>query len=400
MIDAATSLGWFCEMLALIGGAYSLIAAVMMTFFFRARSDQGMPAPQILPSVSVLKPLSGDEPGLRAHLESFCRQDYPGEVQIIFGVQDPNDRAIRCVEDLQRELPDREIQLVIDTREYGANAKISNVINIAREALHDIFILADSDIGVTPSYLRDVVAALSDAKTGVVTCLYRGEPEKGIYAQLAAMAIDYHFLPSVVFGLATGRARPCFGATIALRRSVVERIGGFAAFANHLADDNAIGEAVRAQGLRVSVPPMVVTHAFAEQSLGELVSHELRWACTIRAVDSVGFAFSVVTHPIPFALMGAAVLGFSGVATMVLLLALVSRAVLLSSVDKSIGVKGGRGFLLAARDVLSFIIFLTTFFVRSVRWRSRDFRVDSTGMLSPLKSRQHVEDPVSASSNL
>src|SRR6185369_12538755 len=100
MIDAATSLGWFCEMLALIGGAYSLIAAAMMTFFFRARSDQGMPAPQILPSVSVLKPLSGDEPGLRAHLESFCRQDYPGEVQIIFGVQDPNDRAIRCVEDL------------------------------------------------------------------------------------------------------------------------------------------------------------------------------------------------------------------------------------------------------------------------------------------------------------
>ena len=400
MIDAATALGWSFEAIALIGAVYSLFAAVVVTFFFRSRNDPAAPTPKTFPAVSLLKPLSGDEPNLRAYLESFCRQDYPGEVQIVFGVQDANDRAIRCVEDLQRDYPDRKIHLVVDAREYGTNVKISNVINIEREALHDIFILADSDIGVTPSYLRDVVTALSVANTGVVTCLYRGEPVHGVYARLAAMAIDYHFLPNVVIGLATGRARPCFGATIALRRSVVERIGGFSAFANHLADDNAIGEAVRAQGLEVRVPPMIVAHACAERSLGELISHELRWARTIRSVDGVGFALSIVTHPIPLALMGATVLGFSGVAMMVLLLALASRTVLLSSIDKSIGVKGGRRFLLPARDMLSFILFLTTFFVRSVRWRSRNFRVDSSGMLSPLKSRQHVEDAVSASPNL
>src|SRR5690242_12043929 len=142
MIDAATVLGWSCEALALIAAAYSLFAAVMVTFFFRSRNDPDMPTPNTFPAVSLLKPLSGDEPSLRAQLESFCRQDYPGEVQIIFGVQDSNDRAIRCVEDLQRDYPDRKIHLVVDAREYGTNVKISNVINIAREALHDIFILA------------------------------------------------------------------------------------------------------------------------------------------------------------------------------------------------------------------------------------------------------------------
>src|SRR6185437_14622995 len=106
---------------------------------------------------------------------------------------------------------------------------------------------------------------------GLVTYLYRGEVRAGLWARLAAMAIDYHFLPNVLVGLAMGLARPCFGATIAMTRHMLEAIGGFDAFLAQLADDNAIGEAVRKAGFTVAIPPLVVTHTCAERGPLELL---------------------------------------------------------------------------------------------------------------------------------
>ena len=382
-----TALGWMLGGLACAGAAYSLIAAGLVRRFFQSKTVPTPDLPATLPAVTLLKPLCGDEPGLRAQLEGFCRQDYPGEVQIVFGLQDPNDPAIRCVEALQRDFPDHELQLVVSAREYGANRKISNLINMTREARHDVLVLSDSDIGVGTAYLRDIVAALSVPNAGLVTCLYRGEPLTGLWAQLSAMAIDHHFLPSVIFGLATKRARPCFGSTMALHRSVLERAGGFNAFADCLADDNAIGEAVRNQGLKVIIPPMTVTHACTERTLGDLIAHELRWSRTIRAVDPVGFAGSIVTHPLPLALAAAAMFGFSPAATAMLLVAAGCRAALLYQADRSLGAQGRRWGLWLVRDLLSFTIFLATFFVSSVTWRRRRFRVDPYGTLSSLKGQ-------------
>ena len=381
MTAALVTFGWLCGALACAGAVYSLIAALLVRRFFCSKAV----VTTEFPAVTILKPLKGDEPGLRAHLESFCRQDYPGEVQFIFGVQDPDDPAIRCIEALRGDLPDYDIQLVVDATEYGANRKVSNLVNIMHKAHHDILVLADSDIDVQPSYLRNIVAALMAPGTDLITCLYRGEPVRGLCAQLSAMAINYNFVPGVVLGLAAGLAHPCFGATIALRRSVLQRIGGFDAFANYLADDNAIGEAVRNQGLGVAVPPMAVTHACAERGLKDLIFHELRWARTIRAVDRTGFLGSIVTHPLPFALIGAVASGWSLTATAVLGLSLASRAALLRQADRSLGIQSTSWWLWPVRDILSVVIFVASLFVDSVTWQGSRFKVDPYGILSPVK---------------
>ena len=381
MTVVAVAIGWLCCALACAGAAYSFVSAFLVRRFFCSHV-----APlNELPSVTVLKPLNGEEPGLQAHLESFCRQDYPGDVQLIFGVRDPNDPAIHCVEALKRDLPDRDIQLVIDSQEYGTNRKVSNLVNIARQARHEVLVLADSDIAVQPDYLRNIVTALMAPNTGLITCLYRGVPVGGVCAQLSAMAINFNFVPGVILGLAAGLARPCFGATIALRRSMLEKIGGFGSFVNHLADDNAIGEAVRRQGLKVAVPPMTVTHSCAEQGLKDLIGHELRWARTIRAVDRIGFAGSIITHPLPIALIGAAALGFSPAAIGVLGLSLVSRAALLRQVHRSLNLRGTDWWLWPARDILSLLIFVASFLVNSVTWQGTRFKVDPYGILTPVK---------------
>jgi ceramide glucosyltransferase len=377
--------GGLCFLCTGAGILYTLIAGVLVRQFLSSPSGE----PSDFPHVSILKPLHGEEFELAKNLEALCRLDYPGEIELVFGVQDPDDPAIRHVRELQERFPAMAISLVIDSREYGNNRKMSNVVNIAQAARHDVLILSDSDIGIDRDYLWRTVTELARPGVGLVTCLYRGAPLSGLWPTLSAMAIDYNFLPGVIVGLKSGLARPCFGSTIALRRSVLEQIGGFEAFVDHLADDNAIGEAVRSLGLEVAVAPMLVTHACVERSIGELLKHELRWSRTIRAVAGPRFAGMVVTHPLPLALLGTWAIGLSPSTTIFTLAALTSRLLLRHQVHRSVSSQARTPgwWLVPLRDLLSFAVFCATFFVNSVSWRGRRFLVNADGMLSAIQEQ-------------
>ena len=234
-------------------------------------------------------------------------------MQIVFGVHDESDPAVAVVRALQDKYPHLDTAIVADTALYGANAKVSNLINMLPSARHDTLVLSDSDIAVTPDWLSQVTEALARPGVGIVTCLYTGEPANDghrLWSALAAMGTSYAFLPNVVLGTSLGLAAPCFGSTIALRREMLEEVGGFAAFADHLADDYEIGRAVRARGYTLAIPAMGVGHTAAESSALDLLRHELRWTRTIRLVNPAGYLGSLVTHGFAFALMAAAVAGF------------------------------------------------------------------------------------------
>ena len=240
---------------------------------------------------------------------------------------------------------------------HGANRKVSNLINMAQVARHPSLSLTDSDVAVGPNYLRTLAAALAQPGVGAVTCLYRGLPSGGFWSRLSAMAVHDHFLPATILGLALGLARPCLGATIALSRETLSRIGGFETVANQLADDYAIGKAVRQAGLRVVLPPMLVAHAFEEKSLSEVVRHELRWARTIFTVDPVGYIGSGLTHALPLALIGAALRGFDALGLAAILCALACRLFLKYRLTREFELPNPDYALLFVRDILSFAIY-------------------------------------------
>ncbi|ASG23769.1 bacteriohopanetetrol glucosamine biosynthesis glycosyltransferase HpnI [Nitrospirillum viridazoti] len=391
------ALGWGFGAMSAVGTLYTLAAADIARRFFATRGDgrgdgkgeggerPGGPAP----AVTVLRPLHGAEPGLAARLRALTIQEYAGPVQVVCGVQAHDDPAIAIVKDLIAELeaagsPVR-LDLVVDTTRHGANAKISNVINLMAVARHEVLVLADSDIAVGSDYLARVVGALSRPGVGLVTCLYRGDPvDAGSFWQdQAARAVDHHFLPNVLVGLRLGLAKPCFGSTIALTDETLERIGGFAAFRDILADDHAMGMAVRAMGLAVAVPPFVVGHLAPESSLGAVLAHELRWARTIRGLDPGGYAGSIVTHPVPLALIGAIFAGWHAWSLLLLGLAVAARLVLQVTIDARITRSRPRwpGLI---RDVLSFLVFVASFGIRRVSWRGQRFSVKSDGTMVPV----------------
>jgi ceramide glucosyltransferase len=364
--------------LSLVGSAYLVLAGLQVRRFRSATAQPGGD----FPPVTVLKPLCGADPGLEQALATVVAQDYPGRVQVIFGLQDAGDPALAVVRRLQRDHPKADLAVVVDSRMHGSNRKISNLINMMAVAQGEILVLADSDIFVTPDYLRRVVAPLADPEVGVVTCAYTGRPLAGPWSELAAMQISYQFLPSIAVGLSLGLAHPCMGSTIALRREVLQEIGGFAAFKDLLADDYAIGEAVRRSGRRGLVSDLLVAHGCAEASGQELLAHELRWARTIRGIDPAGFFGSVVTHAVVWGLIATALLGGGAVALATLTLALIVRLWMTWQVAKVSGAAPWRWWLMPGRDILSFAIFLGSFFVRVVEWRGARFRVDPRGGLT------------------
>jgi ceramide glucosyltransferase len=364
--------------LALIGCGYALVAARRIDVFRpKALADAA-----VAPAISVLKPLHGWEPGLEAALAGFLAQDYAGPIQVVMGVQDAADLALPAAQSLRDAHPGQDVTVVVDSRTHGANAKISNVINIAGHARHDVLVLADSDISVRQDYLRQVTSALAQPGVGVVTCAYFGVAKTGFWSQLTAMGVSYQFLPSVAVGVSFGLAHPCMGSTIALRRETLNRIGGFEAFADVLADDYAIGQAVRAAGGRSSVAAMLVAHGCAERSLGDVVAQELRWARTIRGVDPAGFVGSVITHPIPLALVASILLHGAAASLAIVAAAVISRLWLMRNVDKTAGLRGQPWWLLPLRDILSFGIFLGALFGRAVEWRGQRYRVGRNGVMS------------------
>ncbi|MGF6482454.1 bacteriohopanetetrol glucosamine biosynthesis glycosyltransferase HpnI [Paraburkholderia sp. JPY419] len=317
-----------CQWLLLAGcvsaSIYTVAAALAMPFFTARHksnhhggravngayggslvgSSDGPGGPFAQVGVSVLKPLCGAEPRLYENLRTFCEQRHQ-LFQLVLGVSSPHDPAIAVVRRLQAAYPKCDIELAIDTRVHGSNLKVSNLINMAARARHDVIVIADSDIAVDSDYLDSVAAPLADPSVGVVTCLYVARGVGGFWPRVGALFINEWFAPSVRVAHAMGSRRFGFGATLALRRATLERIGGFEALKNCLADDYWLAEHVRALGLQTVLSRVMVATDVIEPTFAALWQRETRWLRTIRSVNPPGFVSLLITFPTPWLLTSA-----------------------------------------------------------------------------------------------
>ena len=372
--DLVRWIGELCAAGAVLGSLYNLTAIVLILRFPRARE-----AARLFPSVSILRPLHGNEPGLFARLVSLSRQDYPGAIEIICGVQDEEDPAAPAVRLLQATNP-AHVELKVDAREYGSNRKVSNLINMQPQARHDVLVVTDSDIVADPQYVSSLVSELDAPNVGAVTCAYHGIPAGGICAHLSALSINTQFLPNVIVAVSLGAARPCFGATIALRRETLAQIGGFHAVADELADDFALGRAVRALGHQVAVSGFTVGHVCFERDFRSFWARQMRAARTIQSIDPIGYLGTIFMHPLPLSVLAAA----TGVSGWFLLVsaAMVCRLALCSAITRACRLTRQPHWLIPVQDAISFAVFVASFFGTAVEWRGESYKVAADGALT------------------
>ena len=373
--------------LAGLSFAYAGICLLaLLRFRARLRAKQDW---DFRPAVTVLKPVCGLEENLEENLRSFCRQDYE-DFQVIFGVHDNTDPAIPVIRGLIDEFPQSDLTLVIDDTIIGSNYKVSNLANMFGQARHDIIVVADSDMRVCRDYLKSVAAPFKDPKVGAATCLYSGRASGRLSSKLGAMFINDWFLPSALIPAVFGRLTYCFGATMAIRRSNLERFGAFDALADVLADDFMFGRLVHQQGHRIALIPYIVENVIDDPSLKSLFLHELRWARTIRSVEPYGYTASTITEILPLAALGAAgtyaATGSLIYAGSFLVIGAVLRLALHYTISSTVpGRSTANPLLLPLRDLMSPVIRLSCYFGRKVTWRERDFVIQSNVRLEPAE---------------
>jgi ceramide glucosyltransferase len=342
----------------------------------RESGEAARPTP-VLPPISILKPLKGIDPEIYQSFRSHCQQDYP-EYEIIFGVSDPNDPAIESVRALQREFPDRRIQLVVSPKILGANVKVSNLAQMLVESRHDYLIINDSDIRVEHDYLRRVTAPLAERRVGVVTCLYRGVAAATLGSRLEALGISTDFCPSVLAARQLEGIHFGLGSTLAFRRAELEQIGGFTSFVDYLADDYELGNRIAGLGLAVELSEIVVETYLPPYDLREFFAHQLRWARGVRDARAGGYLGLVFTFGIPWALVALAAsraeLWAWGALAFTFFLRLAVALVVGRNVVKDRQVLKYL-WLIPLRDLVALAVWIASLGGHTVTWRGDRFRL-------------------------
>ena len=359
---------------------YWLLALWSVRTFFRTPRDR---ANGFAPPVSILKPVRGLDEGAYESFASFCEQDYD-EFEIIFGVADPADPAVPVIEQLRADYPDVDIRLVFSDT-FGSNRKASLLHHIAQAARNPILVISDSDMRVTPDYLSRVVAPLADGEVGLVTCTYRGDQALSLPAKLEALYMGVTFLPSALLAGRFLGLPFALGASVAVRKADLERIGGFAAIADYLADDYQLGARVYGLGLKVRLSDYVMASVIGSSTFKEEWQREVRWARCNRVSRPLEYPGILLLFTTPLAMALVVLTGFAPSAKEALWVSLVLRWLVAYSISGITEDKTSRQCLalLPVRDFLSFLVWLAGAVGKRVVWRGETFVLDHDGRMKP-----------------
>jgi ceramide glucosyltransferase len=356
-------------------------------FRFASQRKRITPAANDLPPVSILKPVKGTDPEMYLSLRSHCVQDYPG-YEILFGISDPNDPALAVVEKLQREFPARTIKLVPCEQKLGANGKVSSLAQMVPEAKHEFLLVNDSDIRVDPDYLRTVMTELQEPDTGVVTCLYRGVSAHTIASNIESLGISTDFMAGVLAAWQLeGGLQFGLGATLAFHRSDLDAIGGFEAIVDYLADDYELGRRICKRNRKVKLSQTVVETLLPAYDFPGFLSHQLRWARTIRAARPSGYVGLLLTFTLPWATLTLLLARGAGWAWVLFVIAVAMRMSMALAVGKSVlrDKEVLRSWwLIPVRDLLALVVWFQGLFGRRILWRGDVFQL-RRGKLTRLK---------------
>ncbi len=347
---------------AAIAAAYQILAILACVFRGRAKEEKGVGP------VSVLKPVRGLDPGFREAIRSHTVLQ--GEYEFLCGVSQPDDPGIPVLREFYQVR-------VVDCHTHAPNGKVGVLIDLAAEAKNPILVVNDADIRVEPDYLTRVTAPLADPRVGLVTCLYRPLGDS-FAARFEGLGVATDFAPSALVARLVGVDEFAMGSTLAFRREDLERIGGFAAVADYLADDYQLGHRIHALGLKCVLSDIVV-----ETHLGggwrQVWAHQVRWARTIRVSRFGGYLGLPVTNATLWAVvcalcgrgdLAAALLGFR------LIMAFAAGWGVLRSRDVLL-----LWWLTPVRDLFGFAVWVAGLFGHSVVWRGRRLGLDREGRI-------------------
>ncbi len=373
-------------LLTLSGLAYLLIALWGARDFSHTWRDRrkASAGAGFAPDVSILKPVRGADLRMYAGFVSHCQQEYAGEFEIVFGVSDLQDAAVSEITRLREEFSDCAIRLVVCAERLGTSGKVSNLVQMLREAKYEHVLINDSDIFVGPQYLSRVMASFADPKVGMVTAPYIGQAIAGprgitVWSRLEALGISTDFVPGVLTARKLeGGIRFGLGSTLATTKTALAKIGGLEVLVESLADDYEMGARIAAAGYKVELSDEVVETTVPAYALRAFWEHQMRWARSTRDSRKWGYVGLGTTYAVPWAIGVCIASGFALWSFALLSLVVLARVAVALSVGVGM-LHDGQVlrdlWLLPLRDFAGLAVWAWSFAGDTVVWRGVRFRL-------------------------
>jgi ceramide glucosyltransferase len=378
---AAGFLGLLCSSI------YCALALVAASSFARQRRLFVAKGRDFFPRLSLLKPLHGYEPELESRLEGFFRQDYPS-YEILFCARNQGDAGMQVARRVAQRYPHVPVQFLTTGEPAYTNAKVSSLELMGLAAEAEILVISDSDVRVSPSYLREVAAPFSDPIVGLVTCLYRGVADgKSLWSKLEATAMSVEMAAGVLVAEWIEGMQFALGPTMAVRRSCVEEIGGFGTLGRYCADDFVLGNRIAAHGHKVVLSHHVIDHVVLNEGLWQSIKHQIRWMKSTRFSRPKGHLGTALTFGVPFGLLTCAMavsLGMPQLGLAALAWSVVSRMLLAAMVGGAVAREGNlpRTVLLyPLRDLMGFGFWAASYASNKIEWRGEVFELLRDGVM-------------------
>jgi len=380
MSGFSISLNFALMLLAIVPLAYYLVAIFAALRFFR--KERARKLPEFTPPVSLLKPVRGVDFASYENFRSFCTLNYP-EYEILFCINEMDDPAVPVIQRLAKEFPERRIVIFSGAPQIGTNRKVNNLALLTRQARYEHLVQSDGDVRVGPDYLREVVAPFADTAVGVVSCFYRGVAETNFWAELEAIGAASDFLAGALVANLPGEVTFALGASVAITKSWLAKIGGYEALADFLADDYEIGNRVHKAEGKVLLSREAVWTMYPAQTADGFWEHQERWARTVRTVRPASFLGLIFTHGLPLAILAALIAPAAWIAAAYL----VAYAVLRLLMAWVVGVWGVKDetlarklWLVPLRDAIHFAVWLAGFTSNRVKWGDSEFVIENGRM--------------------
>ena len=353
-----------------------LVLAGVLKFRLDSRKLRSTPvADADLPPVSMIKPVHGLEAQLRENLESFFAQDYP-QFEILFGADTADDAALAVVREVSARYPQVPSRIVVHGVPPWPNPQTYSLHCLAQEAKHEVIVASDSDVEVARDYLREVVQPLLDPRTAMTTCLYRGKNVGDFWSNQSAMCMSVEEPAGVLVANLLEGMKFGLGPTIAVRKKVLDEIGGYAKFHDYSANDFILGNLIHKAGYQVVLSSHVIDHVVNQSTFRRMWQNQLRWSITARYCRPKGFLGMGLIFAIPFgilAFIGAGMKGHWSWGLALLGMAVANRLVEAFAVgwlvlrDKPL-LK--RIWLYPTRDLMGFIVWCRSFAGTKIAWRN------------------------------
>ena len=363
-----------------------LLLVIAGVLRFAQRRRELLNAPSYTLPISVLKPVHGSEPNLRENLESFFLQDYPN-FELIFCARREDDAALQVARQLSEKYPAVNVRFMTCGEPPWTNAKLYSLEKMWKHAAHDLLVISDSDVRVSPDYLREIIKPFANPKVGMTTCIFRGLPAGGFWTDLEALGYSVEMTSGVVVADMLEGMKFALGPTMVVRRQCVEALNGFGFMDDYCADDYILGNRVAESGMEVVLSHHRIDHMVFHHSFLSSMRHQVRWMRSTRFSRPKGHLGTVLTYAMPFG-----VLGFlAGLASqhaklgIGLLAAAFLNRVLQSILAGYVVAQDRKALSLAwlypVRDLLGAFLWIGSYLSAKIDWRGEEYRLTAGGKM-------------------